>query len=55
MSITKIYSSYNGEVLAEFTLDDKEIKDFKSALKQIMKSVKFNPNPELPPPLPKVD
>lgn len=52
MEITKIYSSYNGELLGEFNMDTDEIKDFKSAVKMIMNSVKFNTNPELPPPLP---
>lgn len=52
MGITKIYSSYNGELLGEFTLDTAEIKDIKSAIRSMMKSVKFNTTPELPPPLP---
>lgn len=55
MSITKIYSSYNGELLGEFSIDASEIKDFKSAIKSMMKSVKFNTTPELPPPLPPQD
>ena len=55
MSITKIYSSYNGELLGEFSIDANEIKDFKSAIKSMMKSVKFNTTPELPPPLPPQD
>lgn len=52
MGITKIYSSYNGELLGEFNMDAGEIKDFKSAVKTMMKAIKFNTNPELPPPLP---
>lgn len=52
MGITKIYSSYNGEILGEFNMDAGEIKDFKSAVKIMMKAIKFNTNPELPPPLP---
>ena len=52
MGITKIYSSYNGELLGEFNMDAGEIKDFKSAVKTMMNAIKFNTNPELPPPLP---
>lgn len=52
MEITKIYSSYNDEILGEFNMNLDEMKDFKSAFKSIMNSVKFNTNPELPPPLP---
>ena len=52
MEITKIISAYNGEVLAEFNLDDlneDSIKDFKSAVKVFMNALYFNTSPELPP------
>lgn len=54
MAKTRIYSTYNGELLAEFKMDSyaDEIHDFKSAFKAAMKSLYFNTNPELPPPLP---
>lgn len=55
MGITKIYSSYNGEVLGEFNMEAAEIKDFKSAVKSMMNAIKFNTNPELPPPPPPVE
>lgn len=49
MEITRIYSAYNGEILAEFKMNTTQVNDFKSALKTFMQSVKFNPNPTLPP------
>lgn len=51
---TKIYSTYNGELLGEFRMDmsSEDMKDFKSLVKSAMKSLYFNTNPELPPPLP---
>ncbi len=57
MAKTKIYSTYNGELLGEFKMDmdTENIKDFKALLKSAMKSLYFNTNPELPPDLPEVD
>lgn len=52
MTITKIYSTYNGELLAEFNMDESEVTDFKSAFKAALKAIYFNTNPELPPALP---
>ncbi len=50
---TKIYSTYNDELLAEFKMDEtQDLKDFKSAFKAVMNGLYFNTNPELPPPLP---
>lgn len=54
MAKTKIFSTYNGELLGAFNMDmnSEDFKDFKSVLKAAMKSLYFNTNPELPPPLP---
>lgn len=52
MEITKIYSSYNGEILAEFNVDninEESIRDFKSAMSTFMNALYFNANPQLPP------
>lgn len=49
MEKTKIYSSYNGELLAEFNINQEDdITDFKSALQSVMKAMYFNTNPTLP-------
>ena len=50
MEITKIYSAYNGEILAEFDVENlDEISDFKSAISAFMKALYFNTSPQLPP------
>ena len=48
MKITKIYSSYNGELLGSFDFNEEEFTDFKSTMKSLMKSVYFNSSPQLP-------
>ena len=49
MEITKIYSTYNGEILAEFNTDGvDDVSDFKSAMSAFMKALYFNTNPQLP-------
>lgn len=49
MEITKIYSSYNGEVLGEYNMEAfSEAKDFRGAINAVAKMVKFNTTPELP-------
>ncbi len=49
MRKTKFYSTYNGEILAEFEFDETRVNSFYSAVKEIMKGLKLNPNPQLPP------
>ena len=50
MEITKIYSTYNGEILAEFNTEGvDDVSDFKSAMSAFMKALYFNTSPQIPP------
>ncbi len=49
LPITKIYSTYNGELLAAYNVDYNDVTDIKSAFKAAMKALYFNVKPELPP------
>ena len=49
MLITRIYSAYNGELLAEFDLDLTQATGFFSSVSAVIKGLKFNTTPQLPP------
>lgn len=49
MEITKIYSSYNGEILGEYNMEAfSDVRNFRGAFNAAMKMVRFNTTPELP-------
>ena len=49
LPLTRIYSTYNGELLGAYNVNYNDVKDFKSAFKAALKALYFNVKPELPP------
>ena len=47
-AMTKIYSTYNGEVLAEFDLNQVDTTDFKTIIETSKNAFHINENPKLP-------